>query len=181
MSEKSEIEERLRKRVEDCGIFLQNTRSFPSRQAAIDAYTEAVQQLDHFLSARHLCIIYEGSPASQLRGIAATTVNRLKANNRCLFLNSPAVVAGFRSYLAGAGLDVAREVEKGALVVSSDQSHLRSGRFDVDQMIALLTDAIDQALKDGYRGLWATGDMMWELGGEKNFEKLLEYELGWRS
>ena len=30
----------------------------------------------------------------------------------------------------------------------------------------------------GYAGLWATGDMTWELGPQKDFSKLLEYE--WR-
>jgi hypothetical protein len=31
---------------------------------------------------------------------------------------------------------------------------------------------------DGFKGLWAAGDMAWELGADKNFEHLLEYE--WR-
>jgi MEDS: MEthanogen/methylotroph, DcmR Sensory domain len=174
---KSATEEALRKRVEDCRIFLQNTRSFPPRRAASDEYAKAVQELDHFLSPRHRCIIYEGPSASQLSGLAAVTVEQLEANNRCLFLNSPAMATEFRSSLEAAGLDVAREEEKGALVVSSDQSHLWDGRFDVDRMLGSLNEAVNQALKDGYRALWATGDMMWELGGERNFEKLLEYEL----
>jgi hypothetical protein len=175
---KSTAEETLRKRVEDCRIFLQNTRSFPPRQAAIDEYAKAVQALDHFHSSRHHCIIHEGPPASQLPGLAAVTVKQLGANNRCLFLNSPAMALEFRSSLQAAGLDVAREEEKGALVLSSDQSYLRDGRFEVDRMLGSLKDAVDQALEDGYRALWATGDMMWELGGERNIDKLLEYELG---
>jgi MEDS: MEthanogen/methylotroph, DcmR Sensory domain len=127
-------------------------------------------------AVRHRCIIYDGSPAPQLAGLATIAVEKLKANNRCLFLNSRPMVAGFRSYLAASGLDVEHEVEKGALVVSSDQSHLRDGLFDVDRMLCLLKEALDQALNDGYTALWATGDMTWELGGEKNFGKLLEYE-----
>jgi hypothetical protein len=49
--ERVAVEETLRKRVADCKIFLENTRSFPPRQAAIDAYAEAVQALDNFLSS----------------------------------------------------------------------------------------------------------------------------------
>jgi hypothetical protein len=45
-------------------------------------------------------------------------------------------------------------------------------------MLALLDNAIDEALRDGFSGLWATGDMTWEFGNEKNFVKLLEYERG---
>jgi len=42
----------------------------------------------------------------------------------------------------------------------------------------MLEEAVDQALKDGYKGLWATGDMTWEFGTEKNLSKLLDYECG---
>jgi hypothetical protein len=45
------MEEKLRKRVADCRIFLENTRSFPPRAAALSAYAEAVEQLDNFLSS----------------------------------------------------------------------------------------------------------------------------------
>jgi len=111
---------------------------------------------------RHQCMIYEGSPAKHLRGLAATIVENLKNNKRCLYLNSPTMVAGIRSYLAAAGLDLTRELERGALVVSSDQSHLVDGQFDSDRMLALLEDAVNEALRDGFSGLWATGDMTWE-------------------
>jgi hypothetical protein len=43
-------------------------------------------------------------------------------------------------------------------------------------MIAKLEDAVVQSLRDGYQGLWATGDMSWEFGGAKNLQKLLKYE-----
>jgi len=121
-------------------------------------------------------MIYEGSPAKQLPGLAALIVQNLKENCRCVYLNSPAMVAGIRSYLAAAGLNVAEEVNKGALVLSSDDRHLIEGRFEVERMLSMLTDTIYQALSDGYERLWVTGDMTWELGAEKSLDKLLEYE-----
>ncbi len=54
----------------------------------------------------------------------------------------------------------------------------RTEHSDVKLMLRGLKDAMDQALKDGYVALWATGDMMWEFGSEKNLDKLLEYECG---
>ena len=123
-------------------------------------------------------MIYGGSPAKHLPGLAALMYGKLKTNRRCLYLNSPTMVAGIRSYLAAAGLDVAHELEKGALVLSSEQSHLTNGRFDVNKMLGTLVDVLNRTLKDGYEGLWATGDMTWEFGSEKNFDKLLEYERG---
>ena len=103
---------------------------------------------------------------------------QLLQGNRCLYLNSPPMVSGMRSYLAAAGVDVEREAAKGSLIVSSDRSHLMGTHFDVDQMMNQLEDAVTQASHDGYKGLWATGDMTWELGPEQDFSQLLEYE--WR-
>jgi MEDS: MEthanogen/methylotroph, DcmR Sensory domain len=88
------------------------------------------------------------------------------------------MVAGVRSYLAAVGLDVAHEVKRGSLVLSSSTDHLVKGNFDAARMLEMLTIAVDEALADGYRGLWATGDMTWEFGGEVSFEKLLAYECG---
>jgi hypothetical protein len=125
---------------------------------------------------RHQCLIYAGPPTKHLRGLATLTKEKLRAKNRCLYLNSPSMVEEMRSSLATAGVDVAQEVRKGALVLSSDQGHLVNDRFDIDRMLGILADAVSQALNDGYSGLWATGDMSWEFANEKNFAKLLEYE-----
>jgi hypothetical protein len=129
-------------------------------------------------SPRHQCLIYEGSPAPHLPALTALIRQKLNENKRCLYLNSVPMVAGARSYLYAAGVDVPKEVTRGRLVLSSDKTHLTNGRFDIDRMLTMLTDAVAQALKDGYHGLWATGDMSWEFGPTKDFSRLMEYE--WR-
>jgi hypothetical protein len=128
-------------------------------------------------ACRHRCLIYAGSPAQHLPALAATIVEKIHTNHRCLYLNSPAMVAGIRSYLAATGLDLNEQTQKGALVISSTQEHLVDGRFDVDRMIARLIAAVQQSERDRYAGLWASGDMAWEFGPERNFAKLLEYEM----
>src|SRR5580698_5645455 len=129
-------------------------------------------------TTRRRCMIYEGSPAKHLPGLAQLIREKLRANTRCLYLNSPPMVAGIRSYLAAGSLDVAQEVHSGSLVLSSDPGHLVNGVFDPVRMLAMLADAVNDALAHGYAGLWASGDMTWELGSEKNFGKLMEYECG---
>jgi ankyrin repeat protein len=57
--------------------------------------------------------------------MAGIIIDKLDSHHRCLYLNSPAMVAGIRTYLAAAGLDVNEQVKKGALVLSSDQSLVR--------------------------------------------------------
>lgn len=127
-------------------------------------------------SPQHQCFVYEGAPSTHLPEVSRTLLQKLRAKRRCLYLNSPPMVAGMRYYLAAAGLDLMDETKHGALTLSSDQGHLVEGKFDVDRMLRLLRDALQQALADGYTGLWASGDMTWEFGSEDNLDKLLEYE-----
>ena len=122
--------------------------------------------------------MYEGSPSPHLPGLSALIQQKLDANYRCLFLHSPAMVTGMRSYLLAAGTDITKEIIKGSLVLSSSTAHLVEGCFIVDRMLEMLEEALYQALHDGYQGLFATGDMSREFGPERDFSKLLEYE--WR-
>jgi hypothetical protein len=128
--------------------------------------------------SRHQCLIYAGAPSWHLPALAITLGEKLRRNYRCLYLNSPPMVAGMRSYLAATGTDVTEVLERGSLVLSADQGHLVDGRFDVDRMLQTLGATLDLALHDGYAGLWATGDMTWEMGPQRDFSKLLDYE--WR-
>jgi hypothetical protein len=116
------------------------------------------------------------SPSQHLPALAATLRQKLDDNYRCLYLNSPVMVAGLRSCLASQGLDVFHHTSKGSLVLSSERHHLLDGCFDVNRMLADLNDAVEISLKEGYKGLWATGDISWEFGPQKDFSKLLEYE-----
>ena len=126
--------------------------------------------------SRHQCLIYEGSPVAHLPAFVSAIRHKLQENNRCLYLNSPPMVVGLRSYLFAAGIDVPKEIMKGSLVLSSDKGHLKNGSFDIDRMLKMLSAALNQALNEGYQGLFASGDMSWEFGPEKDFSKLLEYE-----
>lgn len=126
--------------------------------------------------ARHQCLIYAGPPSHKLPALAAVMKQMMDDGYRCLYLNSPMMVAGIRSALAALDVDVATEIAAGRLIFSSETVS-GDDEFDVDRMLQLLENTLDEALRDGYNGLWATGDMSWEFGSEKNFDKLLEYEL----
>jgi hypothetical protein len=127
---------------------------------------------------RHHCLIYEDAPSQHLAALAAVIVGQRRQHYRCLYLNSRPMIAGLRSHLAAAGMDVLNEIANGGLILTAEQSHLRNGKFDVGAAIQMLRDALDEARDEGYSGLWASGDMSWEFGPEKDFSLLLEYE--WR-
>jgi hypothetical protein len=127
-------------------------------------------------ASNHQCLIYKGAPAEHLQVLTQVILDKLKLNKRCLYLHSPEMVAEMRACLTGAGLDVEHEIKKGALVLTSDLSHLINGRFNGQRMMDTLRRALDQAHEDGFAGLFATGDMSWEFGGQIDLDELVEYE-----
>lgn len=128
--------------------------------------------------SRHQCLVYEGAPSRQLPALAAAVHNMLNQGYRCLCLNDAAMIAAMRDSLAAAKVDVEEAVSSGSLVLCSEQQHLVDGHFDPERMMETLEETLQETLRDGYAGLWATGDMTWEMGPDRDFSKLLEYE--WR-
>jgi hypothetical protein len=104
-------------------------------------------------------------------------MRKLAANLRCIYLNSRPMVAGMRSSLAALGIDVEDELERRRLILSWEPVAV-GGNFDAGAMLSRLEEDLDEALRDGHQGLWATGDMTWEFGHASNFSKLLAYEYG---
>ncbi len=100
----------------------------------------------------------------------------LKDNWRCLYLGSPDAVHMVDTALGAQGVDTERQKSRGALLLSSDRSHLANGAFDPIALVTTLGNSVDEAIRDGFDGLCATGDMRWELGDDRNFDHLLEYE-----
>jgi hypothetical protein len=131
---------------------------------------------NHGSESRHQCLIYHGAPSHKLPLLAAALQGKLAEGYRCLYLNSPPMVAGMRSTLAAMDMDVA-ELIKDSLILSSDTVS-PGAAFDSEVMLGKLEGILDQAIGDGYKGLWASGDMTWEFGASKDFSKLMEYEVG---
>jgi signal transduction histidine kinase len=126
--------------------------------------------------SRHKCLIYDGHPSEQLPVVVPLLMDGIQDHWRCLYLGAPDAVQMVDTALSARGVDTSMEGRRGALVLSSDRSHLVGGHFEPRAMIDGLTGAIDDAVRDGYGGLCATGDMRWELGADDNFDRLLEYE-----
>ena len=127
---------------------------------------------------QHQCLIYYVSAAKLLPALGAAIKQRLRNDYRCIYLHSPAMVAAMRYSLSEEAVNVQRQIDETNLILSSEQTHLQAGRFDIDRMIEVLDDALNQALRDGDEAYGPAGDMSWEFGAEKDFSKLLEYE--WR-
>jgi signal transduction histidine kinase len=127
-------------------------------------------------ASRHKCLIYDGHASEQLPVVVPFLLESLQNNWRCLYVGSPEDVHMVEHAFQTHGVNLLRETKRGALVLSSDRSHLKAGTFDPRAMVQFLAQAVDDAVKAGFVGLCATGDMRWELGDDKNLDRLMEYE-----
>jgi signal transduction histidine kinase len=127
-------------------------------------------------ASRHKCLIYDGHPSQQLPVVVPFLTAGLQSSWRCLYLGSPEMVQMVDGALRQHGVDTISEMKRGALLFSSDRNYVESGTFNPQAMVNSLCELINDAVREGFDGLCATGDMRWELGPDENFGRLLEYE-----
>lgn len=124
----------------------------------------------------HVCTLFS-SPEEQLQAAVEYIRGGLARRERCLWISCERPVAEFREALNEAGIDVEAEEARGALVLLyKHEGHLKGGSFDPDRMIAMLHQAVKDALDAGFTGLCAGGDMAWLLDEAAGSERLAEYE-----
>jgi hypothetical protein len=124
----------------------------------------------------HVCTLFS-SPEEQLSAAIEYIQQGLGRNERCLYVCGEQTPDQFRAALGQAGIDVAREEARGALVLlTKETGHLAGGTFNASRMISMLQAAVENALKDGFEGLCAAGDMTWLLDDAPGSDEIAEYE-----
>ncbi|SEP62094.1 MEDS domain-containing protein [Natrinema salaciae] len=142
---------------------------------ASPAFDGPVEPVPEHSSYDHLALLYE-TQAEQFATAIPYVTQGLERGERCLYIADENDVETILAALRDAGVDVDGALESGALTVhTAQESYLRNGAFDPDDMIAFLSDAIDEAATD-YEGLRITGEMTWVFGDDPPLEKLIEYE-----
>jgi hypothetical protein len=124
----------------------------------------------------HVCGLFS-TPEEQLTAAVEYIRAGLDRGERCLYVCCERELKDFRAVLKRSGIQVGAEEKRGALVlVTKRQGHLKGGTFDPNRMISMLGAAVDDALKAGFTGLAAAGDMSWLLDEAPGSEKIAEYE-----
>ena len=73
--------------------------------------------------------------------------------------------------------DIQAQLDSGQVsFLTSSDTYLKSGRFDLNRMLSLLREAEETSLSEGYDGLRITGEMTWYRTGVPGVESLAEYE-----
>lgn len=125
---------------------------------------------------QHVCLLYDKQD-DPLATVAPYAAAGLAAGERCLYVVGEQEPARIERSLAAAGIDVAWQAERGALLlVSRWEVSFPNGEFDPVAMIGFVRQAINQSLADGFTGLRVVAEMTWALQMGVGANKLIHYE-----
>ena len=125
----------------------------------------------------HICSLYVVR-TEQLKVAAQFLAEGLRRGEQCLYSDaSEAALEEFREALSAEGVSVAPAEASGSLLLrTKQQTHLRSGVFNCEEMLDMLNGAVESALNAGFTGLRTCGDMSWLLDEGAGAERVFEYE-----
>jgi hypothetical protein len=125
----------------------------------------------------HFAIIYD-NPDEQLDFIVPFLRLGLERGEKAVFIYDDNSAETVIAAMEGHGIDVGAATSTGALsIITKSHAYLKNGDFDPDWMIDFLGQAVDDAKKEGFPAVRASGEMTWALGptGEAH-GRLIEYE-----
>jgi len=124
----------------------------------------------------HLCCIHETE--QEHRALLAPYLRQgLERHEKLLYIVDSRTAGVVLEYLRSDGMNPDPCLASGQLnILTCNDCYFRGGVFEPERMIALLLAETDQAVKEGYAALRATGEMSWALRGLPGSGRLIEYE-----
>ncbi|MFC6827095.1 MEDS domain-containing protein [Halopelagius fulvigenes] len=123
----------------------------------------------------HLALIYE-SKAEQYAAVVPYLRHGIERGERCMCVIDESSEAEMLAAMRGAGIDADAAVESGQLTFHTvEETYLRNGTFEPDEMVAFYGEMIDEATAE-YPALRISAEISWLADGETAFETFMEYE-----
>lgn len=132
---------------------------------------------DPFASHKHLALIYD-SQEEQLNLIIPYLRLGMARGEKAVYIIDDSDPSTVIAAMERHGIDVQTATETGALaILTKHDAYLKDGHFDPEWMIGYLAQAVEDANRDGFYGVRASGEMTWALSptGDAH-HRLLEYE-----
>ena len=129
----------------------------------------------------HICALY--SSREELADIVADFLAEgLRKSERCWYLPASDDPKAVKAALQARDVDTAGANERSALSIhSSGDAYGVRGDFDPEETMVIFSNAIEQALTDGFNGFRAAANMSWALNLKDGPERLITYEALLRS
>jgi hypothetical protein len=124
----------------------------------------------------HACVFYQ-SEDSLVETVIPYLVEGLQKREKCLSVQEPLLMRRLAGELRRGGIDVDREIERGALEFRSDTDTYRpDGTFRHADIARMVTESVEDSLRKGFRGFRSVGDLGWAANARIDGEELVKYE-----
>jgi hypothetical protein len=131
--------------------------------------------LFQFHHGDHICVFYRTETAL-LEILTPYIAEGLRKNERCFCVQSNEVIRRLTLDLQFIGVNVEREISRGALqFYTENEIYFEGGAFDGEGMIRRLMRSIENALKEGFSGFRTAGELTWA-AGETLCKQVVGYE-----
>jgi hypothetical protein len=117
-----------------------------------EARTELASEMLALEPGAHLCLVYDNAE-EQIQALLPYFRQGLAAGERCTYVGDERSHQELRSCLLDAGINVEKAVRCGSLNLWGRDQWRQNGELDAASKASQLPDMIDEALKDGFKGL----------------------------
>jgi len=135
-----------------------------------------IDNMDKLKLGDHTVLLYEDE-VNIISSLVSFIEASLKRGEKCLYIEGDAdtklLIATLKKQLD----DYDRYLKNSQLhFLSKEETYALSNKFKADEMIDLIKEEADQALKEGFKGLSITGELSWVLNFENGKREIIDYE-----
>jgi hypothetical protein len=124
----------------------------------------------------HVCSLYD-TDEQLATTVAAFLADGLARNERCWYVPRADEAAAVATAMQARGIDVEAATARSALrLFDSMDTGTVYGGFDPERTMRVFSEAIEQALSDGFQGFRAAAEMSWALQVADGGEAVITYE-----
>src|SRR5579884_3078106 len=122
-----------------------------------------ITSLIKFKRGDHICIFYRDEN-SLTQTLAHYIAAGLQNGERCFCAQKQQMIPRILNSLEALGVNTAREVERGALELhTEDEVYFTNGRFEPQVMMEMLEQSIVDAVACGFTGFRTAGELSWAM------------------
>ncbi|RJP33134.1 MAG: PAS domain S-box protein [Actinobacteria bacterium] len=134
-----------------------------------------VSDMDKLKPGDHVCILFKDGDERR-SAFTRVVLPGLKGNEKVVYIRGDADADGSGAGVYGSRGDENAAATAGVLTFSADQTCVRGGSFDPDDMLAWIEEQADAALSQGYDAFRLITDAGWALRDVAGADRLIEFE-----
>lgn len=141
----------------------------------VDAFLNITLDFEKIKPGEHFCAFYS-NPANQLSFVIPYIIGGLKNNFKCFYILNENTKESMEKSFRSADFDISTHIKsKQLLLFTKEDAYLKNGSFKADEIINIIKEIENQALKEGYAGIRAACESTW-ISDFDNLEEFIKYE-----